>query len=235
MKSVLSPSGFGRRVASVAILGLATTTLSLGLAGAASADPNTIELQGTVTGAGGAPLEGVDVTAVDAASGNDLETVATDSAGHYQFDDDVVVGSVKVMFDPSGIAPSTTLTSSLPYQSRWSGGSRYLDGASVTTIATADPTTPASVSINLPQYAAVTGNLTVGADGHVPGDGFVVAYNSDDSSLFTDMLGGSGQPLDDWFVDPATGNYRLILDPSSPVRLEAFASDPTVEIGRAHV
>jgi hypothetical protein len=227
MKSVFTRSAVGRRAATGTVLALTAATLSLGLAGPASA-ANTIELQGTVTGVGGAALENVDVTAIDAA-GNPLETDQTDAAGHYQFDDDVVVGAVKVEFDPSGIDPVLSLTSSLPYQVRYSGGSRYLAGASVSNIASADPAAPATVNVNLPQYAAINGNIRVGADGHVATDGnFVLVYDADDNSLFNQFINGGHQPQYDEFFNPATGDYRVVVDPSTPLRVEAFGGDTNV-------
>lgn len=229
MKSVMSRSALGRRVAATAVVGLAATTLGIGFAGPASAGPGT-ELQGTVTGVGGAPIANVDVSAVDAATGTSIETVSTDVSGHYAFTDDLVVGQVKVEFDPSPADPTLTLTSALPYQLRWSGGSRYIQGASVSSIASADPATPATVNINLPQYAAVNGSLLVGADGHAPTSNptGVLVYDSDGNNPLSFFLGGTHDPEYDSFFDPATGNYRVVVDPASPVRLEAVARDTTV-------
>lgn len=228
MKSVFTRSVTGRRAAAGTVLALAATSLSLGLAGPASA-ANTIELQGTVTGAGGAALQNVDVTAVDGA-GNDLETQPTDAAGHYQFDDDVVVGAVKVEFDPSPMDPTLTLTSALPYQLRWSGGSRYIQGASVSTIASADPASPATVSINLPQYAAINGNVTVGANGHPATDGsFVFPYDAEGNGPFAPEL-GEHSPFYDEFTDDATGNYRVVVDPATPIRVQAFGADTAPDV-----
>lgn len=208
MKSALSMSVFGRRAATGTVLALAAATLSFGVAGPASA-ANTIELQGTVTGASGAPLENVDVTAYDADTGDYLEGVVTDASGHYQFDDDVVIGSVKLNFEPNN--PSLTLTSAMPYQVRWSGGSRYKAGATITSTSV-DPVAAPVVNANLPQFASITGNITV-AEGHVPTNFYAYSADMDENWWYDD------------YEDSATGNYRLIVDPSGPVRVGASAWD----------
>jgi hypothetical protein len=147
-------------------------------------------------------------------TGGFLAWVYTDASGNYSFDN-LPAGSVKVDFRPDSTTyVTTTLTSPLPYQERWSGGSRYEKGASSTTI-TVDPTTPASVNANLPQYASVIGNIRVGADGHVPDGGFdAYALNTDDRAIASAA-----------FTDDATGDYRIIVDPSTPVRVQAGAAD----------
>jgi len=218
MKSVFTRSATGRRAAAGTVLALAATSLSLGLAGPASATQS-LELQGTVTGAAGVPLAGIEVVLYDATTGDPFDGVLTDVAGHYEFDNDFA-GSVKVAFYPD--SPTVTANSPLPYQMRWSGGSRYQAGATVTAT-TVDPATAPVVNASLPQYAAITGNVTVG-NGHVATDDFGTwAQNTDENYVGDTELTGSP------FVDGATGNYRMIVDPSSPVRVAAWGTDTDTE------
>ncbi|HEX2896100.1 MAG TPA: carboxypeptidase regulatory-like domain-containing protein [Marmoricola sp.] len=225
MKSAMSRSVLGRRVVPGTVLAIAAATLSLGVAGPASA-ANTIELQGTVTGAGGAPLAGATVSVYDVNNeSSSIASTTTAADGTYSFDS-LTAGQVKVEFAPdnSGASP-VTATSPLPYQDRWSGGSRYFKGATATTI-TVDPATPASVNANLPQYASISGNIRVGADAHVPTSDFgAISLDADNDPLGSFMslfaLGfGSGE-----FTDAATGDYRFIVDPAGPVRIYGLASD----------
>jgi carboxypeptidase family protein len=213
-------SAAGRRAATGTVLALAAATLSLGVADSASA-VQSIELQGTVTGAGGAPLAGVLVTAHDATTGAQINVanVVTNASGHYQFDDDSVVGSVKLRFNPDNSpAQPVTMNSPLPYQVRWSGGSRYEQGATVTSTSV-DPATAPVVNGSLPQYAAVTGNVRVGADGHIANDGFGAWANDADENY----------AVWDDFADATTGNYRTIVTPNSPVRIAGFGSDTSTD------
>jgi hypothetical protein len=213
MKLVFNRPATSRRAATGTVLALAAATLSLGVAGPASA-ANDVELQGHVSGVNGVPLPNIYVEVDDAVTGGFLAWVYTDASGNYSFDN-LPAGSVKVDFRPDSTTyVTTTLTSPLPYQERWSGGSRYEKGASSTTI-TVDPTTPASVNANLPQYASVIGNIRVGADGHIPDGGFdAYALNTDDRAIASAA-----------FTDDATGDYRIIVDPSTPVRVQAGAAD----------
>jgi hypothetical protein len=193
---------------------MAAATLSLGLAGPANA-AQPVELHGTVIDANGTPLANAYVEVDNAADVNDtIDSTVTDANGNYSFDA-LPAGAVKVWFaadDPT--ASPVTLTSPLPHQSRWSGGSRYFKGASVTNI-TVDPATAPVVNGVLPQYAAVTGNVRVGADGHV-------ATNS--SGAWADDSDDNYVVWDD-YTDPATGNYRIIVYPSSALRVGGYGSD----------
>ena len=219
-------SAAGRRAATGTVLALAAATLSLGAAGSANA-AQPIELQGTVTTTAGVGLADVDVVAFDATTGDYLNDVTTDANGHYQFDDDSVVGSVKLEFYPDNSASApVTLSSPLPYQTRWSGGSRYEAGATVTTTSV-DPATAPVVNGSLPLYAAITGNIRVGADVHVANDGFGVwAQDSDESYSYWD---NPFSPFETSFSDPATGNYRLIVNPTSPLRVAGYGSDTSTD------
>ena len=214
MKSVLSRTAVGRRVVPGTVLALAAATLSLGFAGAANA-AQPVELHGTVIDANGTPLANAYVEVDNAADENDtIDSTTTDANGNYSFDT-LPAGAVKVFFaadDPS-VYP-ITLVSPLPHQVRWSGGSRFFKGAAITNI-TVDPATAPVVNGVLPQYASVIGTVRAGADGHVPTNN--VGTWADDSD--------ENGAVWDGFMDDTTGNYRLIVDPSTPVRVGAYGSD----------
>jgi hypothetical protein len=203
------------------VLALAAATLSLGVAAPASA-ANSIELEGTVTGIGGAPVEDTVVYAYDATTGNVIMDssnnsvyTTTDAAGHYEFDN-LPTSSVKLYFYDGA---AFTFTSTLPYTSRWLGGATGM--ARATTIAvTEDPAAPvAAPNLSLSErYGAITGSLT--ADGRPASDPdlslFGTALNVDDDSA---------QPQ----VATAGSAYRMLVSPGT-VRpaLEAidWSTDP---------
>jgi hypothetical protein len=212
----------GRRTATTTVLALAAAMLSLGVAAPANAVGNTIELEGTVTGIGGAPVEDFVVYAYDASTGDvimDSSNLAvyttTDAAGHYEFDN-LPTSSVKLNFwDGSAF----TFTSTLPYTSRWLGGATSM--ARATTVAvTEDPATPVTApTLSLSErYGAVTGSLT--ADGRPGSDPnlilFGTALNVDDDSTQSQIA-------------TEGSSYRMLVSPGT-VRpaLEAidFGSDP---------
>jgi hypothetical protein len=87
------------------------------------------------------------------------------------------------------------------------------------TTTTVDPAAAMVVNASLPQYAAITGNVTVG-NGHVATDDFGTwATNTDeDGAGYTELAGSP-------FVDGTNGNYRMIVDPSTPVRVAAWGDD----------
>jgi hypothetical protein len=133
MKSVMSRSALGRRVAATAVLGLAATSLSLGLGGSASADTGVTDLEGTVTGLAGAPVEGVHVEVFDATTGDSLGTDHTDAAGHYQLDALEFDGSVKIAYFDEN---SFSYTDPTHYLLRWYGGSRSMVNATPVALTT---------------------------------------------------------------------------------------------------
>jgi hypothetical protein len=151
MKSVTPRSAFGRRVAATAVLGLAAATLSLGVAGPASAVGE--DLQGTVTGVGGVPLPDIHVTAYDS-TGSGVETVTTDAAGHYALST-LSTAPYKIRFADGS---TTTISSALPYLTRWSDGAKNIVAASaVNVVADAGGTLNMALS---ERYGAVAGTLT---------------------------------------------------------------------------
>jgi hypothetical protein len=156
MKSVMSRSALGRRVAATAVLGLAATSLTLGLAGPANA-VITIDVQGTVTGVAGAKLEGIHVEVYDGTTGDYIETTHTDVDGHYEFSD-LTASSVKLWFDDEDFSYSDTTQ----YLARWNGGSKFQAGASAIPIALDDGHT---FDMGLPVAAIIAGSVAA-ADGH---------------------------------------------------------------------
>ncbi|HEX7716971.1 MAG TPA: carboxypeptidase-like regulatory domain-containing protein, partial [Marmoricola sp.] len=125
MKAFTSRSALGRRVAATAVLGLAAASLTLGLAGPASADVTISDLSGTVTDSNGAPADDVHVEVYDATDGTSLDSMHTDAAGHYDFTDLEFDGNVKVEFYDH----SFTYGDPVFYLDRWYGGSKYESGA----------------------------------------------------------------------------------------------------------
>jgi hypothetical protein len=221
MKLVFKRPVTNRRAATGTVLALAAATLSLGVAGPASA-ANSIELEGTVTGIGGAPVEGLVVYAYDASTGNvvmdsnDLAVYTfTDAAGQYQFDN-LPAGTVKLNFYDGG---AFTFTSSLPYTSRWLGGATSVSRATAVAV-TEDPATPVTApTLSLSErYGAVTGSVT--ADGRPGSDPnltlFGTALNVDDDSTQTQIV-------------TAGSAYRMLVSPGTVrTALEAFdfGTDP---------
>ncbi len=157
MKPVMSRSAFGRRVAAIAVLGLAVTSLSLGLAGPASALSPDIE--GTVTGVGGAPLNGVCVDAYDASNGDDLiSEECTGPDGHYAFSG-LAVSQIKLFFyDDSGFA----FTGDTQYLGRWFGGSKFEPAAAPVSIS---PSGDTVLNFTMTPAATISGSITA-TDGH---------------------------------------------------------------------
>src|SRR4051794_24636460 len=97
MKSVSTRSTAGRRAAAGTVLALTAATLGLGLAGPASA-ANTIELQGTVTDAAGAPLGNALVSVFTAATGAPIDDIVPSRDGTSSFAA-LPAGPVKVEFE----------------------------------------------------------------------------------------------------------------------------------------
>lgn len=205
-----------RRAAAGTAVALAAATLSVGLAGPASA-ANTVELEGTVVGSAGQPVEGVRVQAVDATDANNaFYPTYTDAAGHYQLDN-LPTGSVKLIFSDD---TSVSFSSPLPYTTRWSGGaSSYATATSVAV--TQDPATPVTVpTMSLSQrYGAISGTLT--ADGRPASDPnlFLIGLddNVDGDQSITQGLQTSG------------ASYRMLVLPGSVrAAVEAYdtQSDP---------
>ena len=152
MKSVMSRSAFGHRVAAAAIVGLAATSLSLGLTSSASAVGE--DLQGTVTGVGGVALADIDVIAYDS-TGSSVESSTTDGAGHYALSA-LSTGAYKIRFvDNSAV----TISSPLPYLTRWSGGAKSIVAASAVNVV-ADAAGTLNMALS-ERYGAVSGTLTL--------------------------------------------------------------------------
>jgi hypothetical protein len=217
MKFHSQRSAIGRRAATGTVLALTAATFSLGVAGPAQA-ANTIELEGTVTGTGGVPLEGIRVQAFDATTAqpllnvtaSDWASAVTDAAGHYEFDD-LGTASVKLrLYDETVL----TMTSPLPYTPRWVAGPDNFSGAATVAV-TEDPATAATAPTTslTEHYGALTGTLT--ADGRPASDPNLGAYvsvmNADD-----DWAGGG-------FATSGT-SYRTLAAPGQ-VRASAEASD----------
>lgn len=173
MKSVMSRSALGRRVAAAAVVGLAATSLSLGLATSASAA--TVDLEGTVTGVGGVAVEGYTVYAYNAGTGSFLESTTTDAAGKYQLSN--LSTDVKVYVEDNH---SFTVSSPIPYAPRWLGGVGSF-AKSPTVHVTADPGAPfVAPTVSLSEkFGVITGTAT--ADGRPIGDANLsVSFTADD-------------------------------------------------------
>jgi len=159
MKSVMSASALRRRVATSAVVALSAATLSLGFAGSASALAGH-DIEGTVTGVGGAPVDDACVEAFDASDGSFLDEVCTGVDGTYFFDGlGATANQVKLFFyDDSGF----TYAGDTQYLSRWFGGSRFKPNASVVAY------TPAGdkvVNFSMTPASIISGTLAA-ADGH---------------------------------------------------------------------
>ncbi|MGY2876291.1 hypothetical protein ACVW00_003481 [Marmoricola sp. URHA0025 HA25] len=206
MKSVFTRSAVGRRAAAGTVLTLAAATLSLGVAGSASAI-STIDLQGTVTGVGGTPLEGIHVEVYDAATGDSVETVHSDALGHYEFDD-LVAGQYKVWVEDHNTFDYADTTY---YLDRWYGGTRSIGTATpVTVVADSDGT----LNLPLTQAGIVTGTLSA-PDGHEFTDGW-------DLDVFTSDL-----RVANYTVATSGINFKVATDPGS-VRIGGDGWDSNV-------
>jgi hypothetical protein len=116
MKSVMSSSALGRRVVPGLVVALSAATMSLGLAGPASA-LTTIDLEGIVHGVGGVPVQDACVDAYDASDGSYIDEYCTAADGHYEFDS-LTASSVKIFtYDDSSFA----YTGDTQYLERWYG------------------------------------------------------------------------------------------------------------------
>jgi hypothetical protein len=143
------------------VLALTASALGLGLAGSANA-LTTVDLEGTVTNAGGVGIQNVSVVVFDAAdlpfSGPSLGSASTDANGHYTFEGLDFDGPVRILFEDDNTFTQTTSTY---YVSRWNGGSRFWQGATPVPLTTDGDST---VNISLPRAAILAGSVTA-ADG----------------------------------------------------------------------
>src|SRR4051794_16027168 len=96
MQFVFNKSAAGRRAATGTVLALAAATLSLGFGGPADALAGH-DIEGTVTGVGGAPVNDACVDAYDASDGVFLDEACTGVDGTYFFDA-LGVSQVKLNF-----------------------------------------------------------------------------------------------------------------------------------------
>ncbi|HEX2896099.1 MAG TPA: hypothetical protein VHO29_18990 [Marmoricola sp.] len=202
MKSALSRSVLGRRVASAAVLGLAAATLSVGLAGSATAAGPDVE--GTVTGVGGAPLTNICVDAFDATNDRYLQESCTGADGKYSFSGLVSgmgVSSIKLDFyDNSGF----DYTGDTFYLERWYGGAKYRPSAAAVGITDGGDTvkdfvmTPASI---------ISGTISA-ADGHAFTDGYNLdVFNTDMEYAWSRSTGDVDGKSYKIAVEP--GTYRV--------------------------
>jgi len=152
-------SSFTRRAASGAVVALAAATLSLGATSAAHADTTVTDLEGTVTGVNGAPAEDIHVEVHDAATGDFLDSMHTDAAGHYDFTSLEFNGPVKIWFEDH---QTFDFTDTYYYADRWYGGSRYEAGAAPVTISIDGDT---KINFAMTQDAILAGSVAAG-DGH---------------------------------------------------------------------
>jgi hypothetical protein len=165
MQSVMSGSALRRRMAAGAVVALSAATLSLGVGGPAHADTTVTDLKGTVTGVGGAALEGIHVEVFNATTGASLETLHTDAGGHYDFTDLEFDGNVKVLFEDHN---DFQYTDTNYYVDRYYGGSKFLGNATPLAI-----TTDGGKVLNFVMTPAAIITGTVAApDGHAFTDSF---------------------------------------------------------------
>jgi hypothetical protein len=212
MKAFTSRSALGRRVAATAVLGLAATSLTLGLAGPASA-VTTIDLEGTVTGPDGGA--NVSVYVEDAATnGGDLsDSTVTDANGHYQFENLDFDGPVKIQFSDDD---SFDLTTASYYLTRWYGGSKFETGATPVTLSTDGDT---MVNMTMSRAAIVAGSVAVRADGHVPASWDIDLADADLDLNWNGYV--------NWDYDDPAGTFRIALEPGT-YRFGGTGSDPGV-------
>ena len=206
MKSVMSRLALGRRVAATAAVGLVATTLSLGIAGSAGA-VTTIDLEGTVTAVGGAPLQGMAVYVEDAATNGDnvYTSTTTDAAGHYQFTTLDFDGNVKIRFqDDTGFS----FTGDTQYLTRWYGGSKHQVGATPVALTTDGDTT---INMAMIPAATITGSVAA-VDGHALTDYFG-----------TDVVDSDTNWPDYWRADSGI-NFKIAIEPGT-YRIGAYGYD----------
>jgi hypothetical protein len=140
------------------VLALAGAALSLGVAAPANALAGH-DLEGTVTGVGGAPVNDVCVDAYDAADGGYLGESCTGVDGAYSFDGlGATANQVKLFYYDDS---SFSYTGDTQYVSTWVG-SKFKPNATVLTYAPAGDTV---VNISATPDAIISGTLAA-ADGH---------------------------------------------------------------------
>jgi hypothetical protein len=166
----------------MAVVGLAATTLGLGLAGPANAAGH--DLEGTVTGVGGAPvgLDQICVDAYNAADGAYIGESCTAADGTYFFDGlGATANQVKLYYYDNS---SFNFTGDTQYLSRWLG-SRYKPNATVVTYTPAGDTV---ANIAAAPAAIISGSLAA-ADGHaLTGYYWLDVVDTDDQWPSYDMV-----------------------------------------------
>ena len=193
-------SSFTRRAASGAVVALAAATLSLGAASSAHAVGAGHDIEGTVTGVGGAPVNGACVDAYDASNGNYLDESCTGVDGTYFFDA-LGVSQVKLEFYDN---TSFNFSDDTQYLDRWFGGSRYKGNATpIGFTAAADKV----VDFTMTPAAVIAGSVTA-EDGHVFTDGFDFnVVNGDlDSANYRSAYGPDGMSFR---IAAEPGSYRV--------------------------
>lgn len=182
---------------------------------ASAVSPTTGDVTGTVTGAGGAPLNGVTIS--DGAS----TLATTDAAGHYTIAD-LAPGQVALTASTTGYVPSTPAYVTVTANATVTQDFQLVQNSSISGIVTAPDTTPvAGATVTL--GGASAGSATTDATGAYTFDSLapgVYTLDFDAPGLIspatqtvTITTGGSAITANAQFLAPSTIN-GTVLDPS---------------------